>query len=110
MTGGEVAAAVLQRNATAAIVNVAAHCALFVSFCRWYVEEKAPESVRLHWKTTLAILAAVFVSVALADDFKTIDGKEYKNVKVSRVEPDGIVLITKVGISKLYFTELPKEV
>jgi hypothetical protein len=27
-------------------------------------------------------------SIALADDFKTIDGKEYKDVKVSRVEPD----------------------
>jgi hypothetical protein len=63
-----------------------------------------------HCQTTLAILAALFASIALADDFKAIDGKEYKNVKVKRVEPDGIVLITKSGISKLYFTELPKEV
>jgi hypothetical protein len=55
-------------------------------------------------------LIVCFASVVLADDFKTIDGKEYKNVKVSRVEPDGIVLITKSGISKVYFTELPKEV
>src|SRR6266403_491642 len=47
---------------------------------------------------------------AAADDFKTIDGKEYKNVTVSRVEPDGIVLVTSSGISKVYFTELPKEV
>ena len=39
-----------------------------------------------------------------------ISGKEYKNVKVSRIEPDGIVLISKSGISKVYFTELPKEV
>jgi thiol-disulfide isomerase/thioredoxin len=51
-----------------------------------------------------------FASVAFADDFKTIDGKEYKNVTVSRVEPDGIVLMTSSGISKVYFTELPKEV
>jgi len=51
-----------------------------------------------------------FASVIRADDFKTIDGKEYKNVTVRRVEPDGIVLITSVGISKVYFTELPKEV
>ncbi|MGH9514338.1 MAG: hypothetical protein ACRD3P_01525 [Terriglobales bacterium] len=29
---------------------------------------------------------------------------------MTRVEPDGIVLKTKSGISKLYFTELPKEV
>jgi len=63
-----------------------------------------------HCQTTLAILAALSASIALADDFKTIDGKEYKNVKVKRVEPDGIVLITKSGISKLYLTELPKEV
>src|SRR5437773_2317944 len=56
------------------------------------------------------ILIVCLVSVALADDFKTTDGKEYKNATVSRVEPDGIVLMTKSGISKVYFTELPKEV
>jgi hypothetical protein len=61
-------------------------------------------------KATLAILAALFASIAVADDFKTTDGKEYKNAKVSRVEPDGIVLITKSGISKVYFTELPEAV
>jgi hypothetical protein len=61
-------------------------------------------------KITLAILAALSASIALADDFKTIDGKEYKNVKVSRVEPDGIVVITKTGISKIYFAELPQEI
>ena len=61
-------------------------------------------------ETTLAILAALSASIALADDFKTIDGKEYKNVTVSRVEPDGIVLKSKSGITKLYFSELPKEV
>jgi hypothetical protein len=63
-----------------------------------------------HWQILLAIIAALSASLALADDFKTIKGKEYKNAKVSRVEPDGIVLITKSGISKVYFTELPKEV
>jgi hypothetical protein len=61
-------------------------------------------------KATLAIMAALSTSIALADDFKTIDGKEYKNVTVKRVEPDGIVLISKSGISKVYFTKLPKEV
>src|SRR5436190_21628228 len=61
-------------------------------------------------KTILTILVALFSLVVLADDFKTIDGKEYKNVTVSRVEPDGIVLISKSGISKVYFTELSKEV
>ena len=63
-----------------------------------------------HWETTLTIFAALSASLALADDFKTVNGKEYKNVTVSRVEPDGIVLRTKSGILKVYFTELPKEV
>ena len=58
----------------------------------------------------LAFLIACFASIAVAEDFKAIDGKEYKNVTVSRVEPDGIVLRTRSGISKLYFVELPKEV
>lgn len=47
---------------------------------------------------------------ASSDDFKTQDGKEYKNVTISRQEPDGIVVITDSGISKLYFSELPKAV
>jgi len=61
-------------------------------------------------KTTIAILAALSVSLALADDFKTIRGKEYKNATINRVEPDGLVLRTKSGISKVYFTELPQDV
>jgi hypothetical protein len=63
-----------------------------------------------YWETTLAILTALSASIALADDFRTISGKEYKHVTVSRVEPDGIVLRGKSGISKVYFTELPKEI
>jgi hypothetical protein len=58
----------------------------------------------------LAILAAFSTSLALAEDFKTIQGKEYKNVTVTRVEPDGIMLESKSGISKVYFVELPKDV
>jgi len=58
----------------------------------------------------LILLILFFAPLAFADDFKTIAGKEYKNVTVSRIEPDGIVLRTKSGISKIYFVELPKEV
>jgi len=58
----------------------------------------------------VGFLILSFAAVAFADDFKTIEGKEYKDVTVSRVEPDGIVLKTKSGISKVYFVELPKEV
>lgn len=61
-------------------------------------------------KFALSIFTALFVPLALAEDFKTINGKEYKNVTVSRVESDGLVLRSKSGILKVYFTELPKEV
>lgn len=56
------------------------------------------------------LLVVCFTSVALADDFKTINGKEYQDATVSRVEPDGVVLTSKSGVSKVYFTELPKDV
>ena len=62
------------------------------------------------WQISLATIAALSASLALADDFKTVAGKEYKDATVSRVEPDGIVLRTKSGISKVYFVELPKEI
>lgn len=58
----------------------------------------------------LAILAVLSVSIALADDFKTTNGKEYRDATIMRVEGDGIVIRTKTGISKLYFIELPKDV
>src|SRR5207244_11128973 len=58
----------------------------------------------------LTFLILCFASVAFADDFKATDAKEYKNVTVSEVEPDGIMLKSSSGISKVYFTELPKEV
>ena len=59
--------------------------------------------------TALAMLAVLTASRALAEDFKTTSGKEYKDAIVSRVEPDGIVLRMKSGIVKLYFRELPNE-
>src|SRR6476661_10920992 len=61
-------------------------------------------------KATIVILATLFVSLALAEDFKTVSGKIYKDATISHVEADGIVLRTKTGISKVYFAELPKDV
>ena len=58
----------------------------------------------------LPFLISCFASFALAEDFKNIDGQEYKDATVTRVEPDGIVLTTGSGISKVYFTEFPKDV
>ena len=61
-------------------------------------------------KAIIVILATLFVSPALAEDLKTVSGKIYKDVTISRVEADGIVLRTKTGITKVYFAELPKDV
>jgi hypothetical protein len=63
-----------------------------------------------YWKTALSLFAALSASLALAEDFKTINGKEYKDATITRVEGDGIVLRTKTGISKVYFFELPQDV
>ena len=62
-----------------------------------------------YWKTALSIFA-LSASLALAEDFRTTKGKEYKNATVSRVEPDGIVIKFRGGIVKLPFTELPSDV
>ena len=51
-----------------------------------------------------------FASLGFSEDFKTLNGKEYKDAIVTRVEPDGIVVKTKSGVTKVYFTELPKDV
>jgi len=70
---------------------------------------KTAESRRVKYCGTL-ILAVLFASVALAEDFKTVSGKVYKDATVVRVEADGIQLKTKTGISKVYFIELPQDV
>src|ERR1700745_2248824 len=63
-------------------------------------------------KPAVVILATVLTALrfAVADDFKTNNGREYKNAKVSRVEPDGIVVTFSGGIVKLPFIELPPDV
>ena len=61
------------------------------------------------WKTA-AMSLVLSASLGLADDFKTIDGKIYKDATISHVETDGIVIKTKTGIAKIYFFELPKDV
>ena len=63
-----------------------------------------------NWQTMLAILAGLSISTTLAEDFDTINGKQYKDATIMRVEGDGIVIRTKTGISKIYFVELPKDV
>ena len=60
--------------------------------------------------TVLTFLILCFTSAAFAEDFKTVNGKEYKDAAVTRVDPDGIVVKTKSGITKVYFVELPKDI
>jgi hypothetical protein len=75
--------------------------------CR--VESKRGRIRRVkHWQ--IAFVVVLSTSIALAEDFKTVTGKEYKDATVTRVEGDGIILRTKTGISKVYFIELPKDV
>src|SRR4029077_5506795 len=61
------------------------------------------------WHAMLEISTTLSASVALAEDFKTVSGKVYKDATVSRVDADGIELKTKTGISKVYFIELPED-
>src|SRR5215813_7802114 len=58
----------------------------------------------------LTLFILCFSSAAVAEDFTTVNGKEYKEATVTRVDPDGVVVKTKSGITKVYFGELPKEV
>ena len=60
--------------------------------------------------SVIAALLVLSASFALGEDFKTVNGKLYKDATITRVEGDGIVIRTKTGISKIYFVELPKEV
>jgi hypothetical protein len=74
------------------------------------LKERIHASMLNPLKAIILILAMLFASLALAEDFKTVSGKIYKDATISHVEADGIVLRTKTGISKVYFVELPKDV
>jgi hypothetical protein len=93
-------------NALACIIAT-----VHISLCHCRVERKSGRIRCVKpWQITLVILAALSVSLALAEDFKTTKGQEYKDANVSRVEPDGIVIKFSGGIVKIPFTELPPEI
>ena len=56
---------------------------------------------------TLNVRISVFLlpAIVFADDFKTVDGKDYKNATVVRIEADGIVVKTKGGIGFTGFSD-----
>jgi len=49
-------------------------------------------------------------SLASAETIKTTDGKTYRNVTVSSVEPDGVILSAPEGKIKVPFSVLPSEI
>lgn len=59
-----------------------------------------------------ALLPAVLslVMVAQADDFKLVDGTEYKGAKVTRTDADGIQIETDSGVAKIKFASLSADV
>lgn len=54
----------------------------------------------------LLIAVVMLPALLLADDIKTISGKEYKGVTVTRVEPDGLVVTTADGVERIPFADL----
>ncbi len=62
-------------------------------------------------KSVIALLALIItVGQLFADDFTLVNGRQYKGVTVTRVEVDGLMVMTDSGIEKLLFTWLPKDV
>ena len=55
------------------------------------------------------MIAIFAVSSAMAEDLTTVKGETFRNVTVTRVEPDGIAVKHAAGIAKIPFSDLPKE-
>jgi hypothetical protein len=109
-TTGMLAEAMLLRDSVAIIArSIPLFEIALPQFFHCRVERKSDRIRRVKsGPTTLVVFVALFASLALAKDFTTIKGKEYKNATIIRVEADGIVVRTKMGIAKVYFIELPK--
>jgi len=92
--GGCVVAAMLQRERNRGHDKFCGphHCGPFISFCHCCVESKRDRIRRVkYWKTAVAMVAAVLsASLALAEDFKTIDGKEYKTPRLAASNLTGL--------------------
>lgn len=58
---------------------------------------------------TLIAAGLLFAGIAAAEDLTTTDGKLYKNVTVTKVEPDGLSVSHETGTAKLLFTKLPED-
>jgi len=54
----------------------------------------------------LCAIGSIIFHPLYAEDITTADGEFYENVKVRKVDPDGIVIIYKDGSAKLYYDNL----
>ena len=57
----------------------------------------------------LIFTLSLIPSLTFADDITNLLGTVYTNVKITRVEPDGITVMHSGGIAKLFFQELSPE-
>jgi hypothetical protein len=61
-------------------------------------------------KHPIIIIAFILTAASIrADDITTLRGEKFTNVTISRIEPDGIVVIKSDGIVKIPFTDLSPE-
>jgi hypothetical protein len=65
-------------------------------------------------KTHLAIALSLFTAVAVADQgetvtLRTLSGKTYRGVSVSKVDPDGICFRHSNGAGKILFSDMPSD-
>jgi hypothetical protein len=54
----------------------------------------------------LSVLLFMFVIVGRADTIVTTKGEKFKDAKITRAEPDGLVVTHSSGVAKIPFTDL----
>ncbi len=54
------------------------------------------------------LLVAALPNLGRAEDLTTVSGVTYANVRLTRVEPDGLTYMHALGVCKLAFTDLPE--
>ncbi len=68
---------------------------------------KIPTRVKIVKPILLAVLLVIGPTLALAEDWRTIDGTTYQNVKVIKVADDAITIIYKDGGAMVPLSKLP---
>jgi len=59
--------------------------------------------------TRSLLIALVCILPTLGADLVLPNGQEFKDYEVKRVEPDGITVSHAAGVSKVYYSEMPRE-